>query len=155
MRVGQGWDIHRLVPGRPLRLAGVEIPFELGLLGHSDGDVVLHALADAILGAMGEADIGTRFPDTDARLQGIDSARLIESVVDLALERGHTIGNADVTILAERPKLGPHMNEMRARISALLRIDPTRIGLKAKTAEGLGAIGRGEAIAALAVVLLD
>jgi 2-C-methyl-D-erythritol 2,4-cyclodiphosphate synthase len=138
-----------------LRLAGVEIPFDRGLLGHSDGDVVLHALADALLGALAEGDIGTHFPDHDASLSGIDSARLIESVVDLVLARGYSVANADLTILAERPRLAPHAEAMRARLGSLLRVGPDRVGLKAKTAEGLGAIGRGEAIAALAVVLLE
>jgi 2-C-methyl-D-erythritol 2,4-cyclodiphosphate synthase len=155
VRVGQGWDIHRLVSGRPLRLAGVDIPFERGLLGHSDGDVVLHALTDALLGALGEGDIGTHFPDDDASLEGVDSARLLEKIVDLTLARGSSIANADLTILAEQPKLAPHMQAMRARLGSLLRVEPGRVGLKAKTMEGLGAVGRGDAIAALAVVLVS
>lgn len=155
IRVGQGWDIHRLVSGRPLVLAGVTLPFELGLLGHSDGDVVLHAVADALLGALALGDIGQHFPDTDARFRGADSARLLAHVVELVGLRGGTIGNVDVTVMAERPKLAPHMPAMQARLAQVLGVDAVRVGLKAKTSEGLGAIGRGEAIAALAVALVD
>lgn len=151
MRVGQGWDVHRLAPGGPLRLGGVDIPFDRHLHGHSDGDVVLHALADALLGAVAAGDIGTHFPDTDERYRGIDSAHLLGRVAGMLREAKHAIGNVDVTILAEQPKLVAHVSEIRARVAAILGIDLTRVAVKAKTVEGLGAIGSGEAIAALAV----
>lgn len=155
MRVGQGWDIHRLVTGRPLLLGGVTVPYERGLLGHSDGDVVLHAISDAVLGAIGAGDIGTHFPDSDPRYRGADSAILLEQVVSLARTRGYAIGNIDVTIIAEKPRLASHMPAMRDRVAALTTGDVERINLKAKTAEGLDAIGRGEAIAASAIVLME
>jgi 2-C-methyl-D-erythritol 2,4-cyclodiphosphate synthase len=155
IRVGQGWDVHRLVEGRPLLLAGVAVPYERGLLGHSDGDVVLHAVTDALLGALALGDIGQHFPDTDPRYRGADSGALLAHVVSLVAARGARIGNVDVTVLAERPKLAAHMPAMRARLAALLQIDPTCVGLKAKTMEGLGAIGAGEAIAAQAVALIE
>ncbi len=151
MRVGQGWDIHRLVAGRPLRLGGVEVPSARGLLGHSDGDVVLHAVTDALLGAMAAGDIGQRFPDTDPRYRGIDSAALLAEVVRLASARGYRIGNVDVTILAEQPQLAPHVPAMQRRLAELLGVATEQVGIKAKTTEGLGAIGAGDAIAALAV----
>lgn len=153
-RVGHGYDVHRLVAGRPLRLAGVEIPFERGLLGHSDGDAVLHALCDAVLGALGTGDIGTHFPDDDPRFAGADSALFVAEVVRLARQRGYDVANVDVTISAERPRLAPHNAAMRARLAALLGVEVERVNLKAKTNEGLDAIGRGEAIAATVVALL-
>jgi len=155
VRVGQGWDIHRLVAGRPLRLGGIEVPFERGLLGHSDGDVVLHALTDALLGALAAGDIGQHFPDTDARYRGADSAVLLGEIAKMAAQRGYRIGNVDVTILAERPKLAAHMAAMRERMAAVLGIDEGQVGIKAKTMEGLGTIGAGDAIAALAVVVIE
>ena len=155
VRVGQGWDIHRLVADRPLRLAGIDVPFERGLLGHSDGDVVLHAVADALLGATAAGDLGGRFPDTDARYRGIDSALLLGEVVQATAQQGWRIGNVDVTIIAERPRLAPHAAAMRARLADLLGIGGEQVGLKAKTSEGLGAIGSGDAIAALAVVIVE
>jgi 2-C-methyl-D-erythritol 2,4-cyclodiphosphate synthase len=155
MRVGQGWDIHRLVPDRVLRLGGVMIPYERGLLGHSDGDVVLHAISDALLGAIGAGDIGSHFPDTDPQYRGADSALLLERVTALAYARGYTVGNIDVTIIAEQPRLASHMPAMRERIAALTTRDVARVNLKAKTGEGLDAVGRGEAIAAMAIVLLE
>ena len=151
MRVGQGWDIHRLVAGRPLRLGGIDVPSERGLLGHSDGDVVLHAVTDAVLGALGAGDIGQHFPDSEPRWQGIDSAVMLRHVVQLAAERGYGVGNVDVTILAERPKLAPHALAMQQRLAELLGVGADQVGVKAKTMEGLGVIGGGEAIAALAV----
>jgi 2-C-methyl-D-erythritol 2,4-cyclodiphosphate synthase len=154
LRVGQGWDIHRLVAGRPLLLGGVRIPHGRGLLGHSDGDAVLHAVADALLGTIGAGDIGQHFPDTDPRWRGADSAALLAAVVRLVAARGGRVVNADVTILAEQPKLAPHMPAMRARLAELLGVDEACVGLKARTLEGLGAIGAGEAIAAQAVVLV-
>ena len=155
IRVGQGWDIHRLGKHGPLRLSGVDVPFDRSLIGHSDGDVVLHAVADALLGAMGAGDLGTNFPDSDPRYRGIDSAHLLEQVVSMLSSRYQTIGNMDVTILAERPKLAPYVPVMRQRLATLLRITPDQISLKAKTLEGLDAIGRGEAIATLVIVLLS
>ena len=152
VRVGQGWDIHRLVAGRALRLGGIGVPSERGLLGHSDGDVVLHAVTDALLGAIAAGDIGQHFPDTDPRYRGIDSGVLLTEVRALAERRGHRIGNVDVTILAERPKLSAHLAAMQERLAELLDIAPAQVGIKAKTVEGLGAIGAGEAIAALAVI---
>lgn len=155
MRVGQGWDIHRLVAGRPLRLGGVEVPFDRGLLGHSDGDVVLHAVCDALLGAIGAGDIGTHFPDSDPQYRGADSADLLRRVAALAAERGFAVGNVDVTILAERPRLAPHVDAMRARIADLLAVGSDRVSVKAKTMEGLESVGRGEAMAAQAVALVE
>ena len=155
VRIGQGWDIHRLVPGRPLRLGGVELPYERGLLGHSDGDVVLHAIGDALLGAMAEGDLGQHFPDTDERYRGIDSAVLLGEIVKRAARSGWQIGNVDVTVLAEQPRLAPHAGAIRQRIAELLVIAADRVGLKAKTMEGLGVIGTGDAIAALAVAVID
>lgn len=154
MRIGQGFDIHRLVEGRRLLLAGVEIPFDHGLLGHSDGDAVLHAVCDALLGAAGAGDIGTHFPDTDPRYAGAASEIFIAEALALAQRQGLELANADVTIFAERPRLSPHMPAMRANLARLLAVEEARVNLKAKTMEGLDAVGRGEAIAASAVVLL-
>lgn len=155
IRIGQGWDIHRLVPGRPLRLGGITVPFEQGLLGHSDGDVVLHAVCDALLGALGEGDLGGHFPDTDPQYRGIDSSQLLTRVAALVSARRCTIGNVDVTVLAEAPKLAPHLAVMRGRVAAILGIDADRVSVKAKTMEGLGPVGQGNAIAALAVALVE
>ena len=154
LRIGHGQDIHRLVEGRLLFLGGVQIPHPRGLLGHSDGDVVLHAICDAILGAMGVGDIGQHFPDTDERYQGIASSELVRHVVVLMRDEGWRIGNLDVTICAEQPRLAPHRQAMRSRIAELLDAPVTCISVKAKTNEGLDAVGRGEAIAATAMVLL-
>lgn len=155
VRIGQGWDIHRLVDGRPLRLGGITVPSSRGLLGHSDGDVVLHAVADALLGALAAGDIGQHFPDTDPRYHGIDSAQLLSHVMQLVGRRGYRVGNVDVTILAERPKLAPHMAAIQERLAGLLGVAADAVGLKAKTMEGLGAIGAGEAMAALAVATVE
>jgi 2-C-methyl-D-erythritol 2,4-cyclodiphosphate synthase len=155
VRVGQGWDIHRLVAGRPLRLGGITVPFARGLLGHSDGDVVLHAVSDALLGAVGAGDIGTHFPDSDPQYRGVDSAVLLQRVVELAAARGYAIGNIDVTIVAQEPRLGSHLPAMRDRVAALTTRDVARVNLKVKSGEGLDAVGRGEAIAAMAVALLE
>jgi 2-C-methyl-D-erythritol 2,4-cyclodiphosphate synthase len=155
LRIGHGYDIHRLVEGRLLFLGGVQIPSPRGLLGHSDGDVVLHAVCDAILGAMGVGDIGQHFPDTDERYQGIASSELVRHVVELMRDEGWRIGNLDVTICAEQPHLASHRQAMRSRIAELLGAPVTSISVKAKTNEGLDAVGRGEAIAATAVVLLE
>jgi 2-C-methyl-D-erythritol 2,4-cyclodiphosphate synthase len=153
-RVGIGYDIHRLVEGRKLILAGVEVPFEKGLLGHSDSDVLTHAICDALLGAAALGDIGTHFPDTDARYAGAASLDLLARVVELITGRGYRVGNVDAVVIAERPRLRPHVEAMRERLASALRVDPDSVSVKAKTGEGLGPVGRGEAIAAQAVALL-
>jgi 2-C-methyl-D-erythritol 2,4-cyclodiphosphate synthase len=155
LRIGHGYDLHRLVKGRPLFLAGVQIPHGSGLLGHSDGDVVLHAICDALLGAMGIGDIGQQFPDTDERYRGVDSGELARHVVALMRDEGWSVANVDVTICAEEPRLAGHRHAMRCRVADLLGAPITSISIKAKTNEGLDAIGRSEAIAATAVVLLE
>jgi 2-C-methyl-D-erythritol 2,4-cyclodiphosphate synthase len=155
MRIGHGYDIHRLGDGRPLVLGGVHVPHPQGLLGHSDGDVVLHAVCDAVLGAMGAGDIGQHFPDSDDRYRGIASGELLRRVVTLMGEEGWRIGNVDVTICAEQPRLAPHRHAMRARLAELLCVPATAVSVKAKTNEGVDAVGRNEAIAATAVVLLE
>lgn len=153
-RVGQGWDVHRLTAGGPLRIGGIDIPWERRLLGHSDADVVLHAVTDALLGAISAGDIGTHFPDSDPQHREADSAIFLAHAVRLVGEARGTIGNVDVTVLAERPKLAPHLGAMRQRLADLLRITAAQVSVKAKTVEGLGVIGQGEAIAAMAVVAL-
>jgi 2-C-methyl-D-erythritol 2,4-cyclodiphosphate synthase len=155
MRIGHGYDVHRLVEGRKLIMGGVDIPFELGLLGHSDADVLLHAIADAILGAVALGDIGKHFPDTDPRFKGADSMKLLEHVVSLVSEKGYSIGNLDATIIAQRPRMAPHIPAMRANIARVLGCDVDRINVKATTTEELGFAGRGEGIAAHAVVLMQ
>jgi 2-C-methyl-D-erythritol 2,4-cyclodiphosphate synthase len=154
IRIGHGFDIHRLVPDRPLRLGGIVIPFASGLLGHSDGDAVLHAVTDALLGALAAGDIGHHFPDTDPRFKDRDSADLVRAIMHRVHASGYTVSNLDVTIHAEHPKLVPYINAMRARIAELLAVGIDRVSAKAKTMEGLDAVGRGEAIAATAVVLI-
>ena len=153
-RIGHGYDAHRLVPGRALILGGVLIPHPTGLLGHSDADALTHALCDALLGALGLGDIGRHFPDTDPRYAGIDSLRLLAQVVELATARGWTVGNADLTVVAQRPKLAPFLAEMRARLAAVCQVAPEAINLKATTTEGMGFAGREEGIACHAVALL-
>lgn len=153
-RIGIGYDIHRLVEGRKLILGGVDIPFEKGLLGHSDSDVLTHAICDALLGAAALGDIGAHFPDTDLRFRGASSLDLLAHVIKLISDRGYAISNVDSTIIAERPKLAPHIPVMRERLAAIMKIDADRINIKAKTNEGLESIGRGEAIAAEAIALL-
>ncbi|MFI5395080.1 MAG: 2-C-methyl-D-erythritol 2,4-cyclodiphosphate synthase [Candidatus Binatia bacterium] len=155
MRIGQGYDLHRLVEGRRLILGGVDIPHPRGLLGHSDADVVLHAIGDAILGAMSAGDIGLHFPDTDERYRGIASTELLRHVVALMSGQGWRVGNLDVTICAEQPRLAPHRDAIRQRIAELLGVPRICVNVKAKTNEGVDAIGRGEAVAATAVVLLE
>jgi 2-C-methyl-D-erythritol 2,4-cyclodiphosphate synthase len=155
MRVGIGYDVHRLVEGRRLVLGGVEFPGPVGLMGHSDGDAVLHAIADAMLGAAALGDIGEHFPDTDRRWRGADSAGLLAQVAELVASRGMRLRNVDVNVIAERPRLGQRKAEMRARIASVLGVDESRVSIKARTAEGLGPVGRGEAIEVQAVVLLD
>jgi 2-C-methyl-D-erythritol 2,4-cyclodiphosphate synthase len=154
MRIGHGFDVHRLVPDRPLILGGVTIPYEHGLLGHSDADVLLHAVCDAILGALGLGDIGRYFPDTDAAYQGIDSILLLEHVVALAQARGFRVGNLDTTIVAQRPRLAPHVGEMTANLAKVCQIASSAVNVKATTTEQLGYAGRGEGICAYAVVLM-
>jgi len=154
MRVGSGYDIHRLVEGRKLILGGVTIPFEKGLDGHSDADVLLHALCDALLGAAGLGDIGQHFPDTDPRLRGISSTTLLAETVRMVRKKGFLVNNVDATILAEAPRLGPYRTAMETHIARVLAVKPDDVNIKAKTKEGLGAVGKGEAIGATCVVTL-
>ena len=154
MRVGSGYDIHRLIQGRKLVLGGIIIPFKKGLIGHSDADVVLHALCDALLGAAGLGDIGGHFPDTDPGLKGISSSELLARTFQLVRDKGFCVNNVDATILAESPKLDPYRSAMEANIARVLELEPADVNVKATTMEGLGAIGRGEAIAAMSVVTL-
>ncbi len=154
MRIGHGYDVHRLVEGRKLIMGGVEIPFEKGLLGHSDADVLLHAIADALLGALALGDIGKHFPDTDPAFKGADSLKLLEQVIRLIRENGYRVGNLDATIIAQRPKMAPHILTMRENIAQTCGVTLDRINVKATTEEGLGFTGSGEGIAAHAVVLL-
>jgi 2-C-methyl-D-erythritol 2,4-cyclodiphosphate synthase len=154
-RIGQGVDIHRLIAGRKLILGGVEIPWEKGLLGHSDADVVCHALSNALLGAIGEGDIGRHFPDSDPRYKGASSIELLRVVMSLVKEHGFRVGNADLTILAERPKLGPYREEIRKNLAAILEVDPADVNIKATTGEQMGFVGREEGMMAEAVVLLE
>jgi 2-C-methyl-D-erythritol 2,4-cyclodiphosphate synthase len=155
MRIGHGYDVHRLVPERKLILGGVEIPHETGLLGHSDADVLLHAICDAILGAIGEGDIGKHFPDTDPAYKGADSMKLLRHVMGLAESRGYRVGNIDATIVAQRPKLAPYIERMRQNIAAAVSADPGRVNVKATTTEELGFAGRKEGIAAYAVTIMQ
>ncbi len=154
MRIGHGYDVHRLVPDRKLILGGVEIPHETGLLGHSDADVLLHAISDAILGAIAEGDIGRHFPDSDPAYKGADSIRLLQHVMGLADAKGYAIGNIDATIVAQKPKLAPYIGQMKLNIAAAVAADPDRINVKATTTEELGFAGRKEGIASYAVALL-
>lgn len=155
MRIGHGYDVHRLVPGRALVLGGVQIPYEKGLLGHSDADVLTHAVMDALLGALALGDIGKHFPDTDERYRGADSIALLRRVAALLDERGCRLGNLDVTVLAQAPKLAPHIGQMRQNLAAALRSDVSRVSVKATTEEGLGFTGAQEGIAAHCVCLLE
>ena len=155
MRIGHGWDLHRMAEGRPCRMGGLTLEHPKGPLGHSDGDVVLHALADALLGASALGDIGALFPDTDPAWKGADSAELLRVVTAKVRAAGYSVGNADVTVIAQEPKIGPHREAMRESIAALLGVSAARIGVKAKTTEGLGDIGAGRAVACHAVVLLE
>ena len=154
MRIGQGVDAHRLVPGRPLRLGGVEIPSERGLEGHSDGDVLLHAVASALLGALGDGDLGTHFPSSDPALAGIASRVIVEQVAEKVRRAGLAVGNVDATVVAQAPRLAPHLEKMRASLADLLGVERSRVNVKATSTDGLGTLGRGEGIAALAVALL-
>jgi 2-C-methyl-D-erythritol 2,4-cyclodiphosphate synthase len=154
MRIGFGYDVHPLVEDRKLILGGVEIPFEKGLEGHSDADVLLHAICDGILGALGEGDIGKHFPNTDPQFKGISSLQLLRAVAVKMAEKNFILGNLDSTVVAERPKIGPFIPQMKEQIAGALRISPQRINIKATTTEGLGFIGEGKGMAAYAVVLL-
>ena len=153
-RIGNGFDVHALIAGRRLVLGGVTVPFEHGLEGHSDADVVLHAICDAVLGAIGAGDIGRHFPDTDSKYKDADSRVLLREVWRLAGESGYVLGNVDVTIIAQAPKLAPYVAQMAANVAADLQATPAQVNVKATTTERLGFTGRGEGIAALATVLL-
>ena len=155
MRIGFGFDVHRLVEGRELWLGGVQISHTLGLLGHSDADVAIHALCDAMLGAACLRDIGYHFPDTDPRYKGIDSRKLLREVNRLVAEQGYRLGNCDLTICAEQPKLNPHIPAMQESLAECLGCEPSQVSIKATTTERLGFTGRGEGMAAYAVVLLE
>lgn len=155
MRIGHGYDVHRLVDDRKLIMGGVEIPWDKGLLGHSDADVLLHAVADALLGALAMGDIGKHFPDTDPAFKGADSMKLLQHVVGLVRGRGYRVGNLDATIIAQRPKMAPHIPVMRENIARACGVEVDRINVKATTEEGLGFTGTGEGISAHAVVLME
>ncbi len=150
-RVGIGYDSHRFTAGRPLRIAGVTVPHTHGLVGHSDGDVALHALIDALLGAAALGNIGQHFPDDDPQWRGVDSARLLKKIMETLQQAGFTVGQVDITVLAERPKIAPLIAQMRAATAKALGVDQGAVSIKAKTNEGMGWIGRGEGMAALAV----
>jgi 2-C-methyl-D-erythritol 2,4-cyclodiphosphate synthase len=154
MRIGQGFDVHQLAEGRPLIVGGIEIPHDKGLLGHSDADVLLHTIADAALGAVGEGDIGKHFPDTDPEFEGADSAALLSRVWEIVDQKGYKLGNLDCTIMAQKPKMAPHIASMRERIADLLQADISQVNVKATTTEKLGFTGREEGIASQAVILL-
>ena len=155
MRIGHGYDVHRLTEGRRLILGGVDIPWEKGLLGHSDADVLTHAVMDALLGAAGLGDIGRHFPDNDPAYAGANSLKLLERVMKLLGDNGYTVGNVDVTVLAQRPKLAPHIPQMRDNLAQVMGVEPARVNIKATTEEGLGFTGAGEGIAAHAVALIE
>jgi 2-C-methyl-D-erythritol 2,4-cyclodiphosphate synthase len=155
IRCGIGYDVHRLVEGRKLILGGVEIPYERGLEGHSDADVLSHAIADALLGAMGECDIGHHFPNTDERIRGISSVEILRHVRTLLAEKNARATNVDATVIAEAPKLQPYIDQIRAKIGSALGCDASRVNIKATTNEGLGSIGRGEGIAAMATAVVE
>lgn len=153
-RIGEGWDVHALVPGRPLVLGGVAIPHTMGLLGHSDADALLHAITDALLGAAGLGDIGRHFPDTDPALEGADSRRLLRGALSAVQDRGWCVVNVDATVILQAPRLAPHIGAMRESIAVCLGIESDRVNVKAKTAEKMGPVGEGRAIEARAVCLL-
>jgi 2-C-methyl-D-erythritol 2,4-cyclodiphosphate synthase len=153
-RIGEGWDVHALVPGRKLILGGVEIPHTTGLLGHSDADVLLHAITDAVLGAAGLGDIGRHFPDTDAQFKGADSSVLLQEAMRRVRDKGWELVNVDSTIVAQAPKLAPHMQAINASVAKALGVQPDQVNVKAKTAEKLGPVGMGQSMEARAVALL-
>ena len=154
MRIGHGYDVHRLTEGRRMILGGVEIPYEKGLKGHSDADVLLHAIIESIIGAMGLGDIGKHFPDTDPAYKGISSVKLLLHVTELLKQNGYSIGNIDATIIAQKPKMAPHIAQMRKNMAEAMQIPEDCLNIKATTEEGLGFTGRGEGIAAQAICLL-
>ena len=154
-RIGTGFDVHRLVPGRALVLGGVTIASERGLEGHSDGDCVIHAVCDAVLGALAQGDMGRHFPSADTAWKDADSSLFLAAVADMAVRAGYAVANLDVTVVAEAPRLEPHVEGMRANLARTLRVDAAVVSVKVKSTDGLGAIGRGEGIAAHAVVLLQ
>lgn len=155
IRVGFGYDVHRLVPDRELWLGGIELEHSMGLLGHSDADVLIHAICDALLGAANMRDIGQHFPDTEEVLKGIDSKILLSQTVELIATKGYRVGNIDATICAQRPKLNPHIPKMQAILARLMHVDQNDVSIKATTSEGLGFVGREEGIAAYATVLIE
>lgn len=155
LKAGIGYDIHRLVAGRKLYLGGTAVPFTKGLLGHSDGDVVIHAVIDAMLGAMGEGDIGRLFPDTDPKYKGIRSVELLKAVMVRLAKKKYRLVNIDTVIVAESPKLSPYINNMKRVLTPILKLEKENLGIKAKTNEGLGPVGQGKAMAAWAIVLLE
>ena len=154
MRIGQGFDVHALVPGRPLIIGGVTIPYDKGLAGHSDADVLLHAICDALIGAAALGDIGRHFPDTDPRWKGASSLDLLRRAVEMVGAQGLAVGNVDATVIVERPKLAPYIDQMRANLADVLGVSIDRVSIKGKTNEGLGELGRGEAIAVHAIALV-
>jgi len=154
IRIGHGFDVHKFGGQGPISICGIKLPYMRGLIAHSDGDVALHALCDAILGALALGDIGHHFPDTDVKYEGVDSRKLLKEVANLATDRGYRVGNLDMTIAAESPKMAPHIQAMRAEIASLLETDIGNVNVKATTTEKLGYIGRGEGISTHAVVLL-
>lgn len=154
IRMGHGYDVHRLTEGRDLILGGVKIPYEKGLLGHSDADVLIHALLDAILGALGQGDIGRHFPDNDERYKGISSMILAKHVAQILKNSGYYLSNIDITVIAQRPKLAPYISEMRENIASVFSLEATRVNIKATTEEGLGFTGSGEGISAHAVCII-
>lgn len=154
IRIGQGFDVHEFAEGRPLIIGGVTIPHTKGLIGHSDADVLLHTITDAALGAIGKGDIGHHFPDTDAAFKDADSAVLLQEVWKLVEEEGYTLGNVDCTIMAQQPKMAPHIETIKNRVASLLHADPSQVNVKATTTEKLGFVGREEGIASLAAILL-
>ena len=154
MRVGQGFDVHEFAENRPLIIGGIEIPYERGLIGHSDADVLLHTITDAALGAIGEGDIGKHFPDTDPDFKDADSAKLLEHIWKLVDARGYKLGNIDCTIIAQKPKMAPYIETIRARVAELLQADASQVNVKATTTEKLGFTGREEGIASMATILL-
>lgn len=155
MRIGMGYDVHKLTEGRDLILGGVKIPWEKGLLGHSDADVLIHAVMDALLGAAALGDIGKHFPDTDPAYKGISSMKLLQHVAGLLKENGYAVGNIDATIIAQKPKMAPHIPQMRKNMAEALGIKESQLNIKATTEEGLGFTGRGEGIASQAICLLE
>jgi 2-C-methyl-D-erythritol 2,4-cyclodiphosphate synthase len=155
MRVGIGYDIHPLGKGRKLILGGLEIPHTQGLIGHSDADALVHAVCDALLGAMGEGDLGRHYPSSDPRYKDISSLRLLEDVLEMLTKKGFRLVNLDTVIIAQAPRLGPHLDAMRARIAEVLKIEGTQVNVKVKSGEGLDAVGREEAIAAQAMCLIE